>query len=271
MNKLLLFPLTVMIFVFMIGLSSSLIDVEEQAVTLDFLSGSVDVDPSDEIVLDYDLSVIRDHVYYKSPPFPLPFWFLTFSDEIFIPASSLSYNGVHPDYDFRIKDCLSYAGFHYAIAKNRLVGGHAGYGIIFGDDRYEGFIFNDTQILTFASYSEWRAFVEDVKAHQEETVVLPTIFNFTFDITDGIAVIISLVVAVFFLGVGVMGSGFTSYSQNLALQGFFYIGLWSVLSLASYGLFVEIGVIGNVAYWLMTIMYVIGFVREVGSNVGDIR
>lgn len=267
MNKLLLFPLTVMIFVFMIGLSSSLIDIEEQTVALDFLSDSVGIDPSDEIVLNYDLSVIRDHVYYKSSLIP----FIKMSDEIFISASSLSYNGVHPDYDFRIKDCLSYAGFHYAIVKNQLVGGQAGYGIIFGDDRYEGFIFNDTQILTFASYSEWSAFVQDVKAQQEETMVLPTIFNFTFDITAGIAVIISLIVAVFFLGIGVMGSGLTSYSQNLALQGFFYIGLWSVLSFVSYGLFVEIGVIGNVAYWLMTIMYMIGFVGEVGSNVGDIR
>lgn len=97
------------------------------------------------------------------------------------------------------------------------------------------------------------------------------IFTFDFFTGDGLLVtIIILVSAVILLGIGLFGSGLSVFSQNLVLQSVVYLGLWGALTIMSKDfILVGTGIIGIILYFILTIIYGIGFIMQVTSSSGE--
>lgn len=73
------------------------------------------------------------------------------------------------------------------------------------------------------------------------------------------------------LGLTIFGSGFTTFTQQLALTGIIYLGIWGALTIVSSPLILsdEIGIFGDLLYFMLTASYVIGMVQNVSSDGGD--
>jgi hypothetical protein len=97
------------------------------------------------------------------------------------------------------------------------------------------------------------------------------VFTFDFFTGDGLLVtIIVLVSAVILLGIGLFGSGLSVFSQNLVLQSVVYLGAWGALTIMSKDfILVSTGIIGIILYFILTIMYGIGFIMQVTSSSGE--
>lgn len=91
------------------------------------------------------------------------------------------------------------------------------------------------------------------------------VFTFDFFTGDGLLVtIIVLVSAVILLGIGLFGSGLSVFSQNLVLQSVAFLGVWGALTLMSKDfILVGTGTIGIILYFILTIIYGIGFIMQV--------
>lgn len=97
------------------------------------------------------------------------------------------------------------------------------------------------------------------------------VFTFDFFTGDGLLVtIIVLVSAVILLGIGLFGSGLSVFSQNLVLQSVVYLGAWGALTImAKDFILVSTGIIGIILYFILTIIYGIGFIMQVTSSSGE--
>ena len=97
------------------------------------------------------------------------------------------------------------------------------------------------------------------------------VFTFDFFTGDGLLVtIIVLVSAVILLGIGLFGSGLSVFSQNLVLQSVVFLGLWGALTIISKDfILVGTGTIGIILYFILTVIYGIGFVLQITSNAGE--
>ena len=97
------------------------------------------------------------------------------------------------------------------------------------------------------------------------------VFTFDFFTGDGLLVtIIVLVAAVILLGIGLFGSGLSVFSQNLVLQSVVYLGAWGALTImAKDFILVSTGIIGIILYFILTIIYGIGFIMQVTSSSGE--
>lgn len=97
------------------------------------------------------------------------------------------------------------------------------------------------------------------------------VFTFDFFTGDGLLVtIIVLVSAVILLGIGLFGSGLSVFSQNLVLQSVAFLGVWGALTLmAKDFILVSTGIIGIILYFILTIIYGIGFIMQVTSSSGE--
>lgn len=94
------------------------------------------------------------------------------------------------------------------------------------------------------------------------------VFTFDFFTGDGLLVtIIVLVSAVILLGIGLFGSGLSVFSQNLVLQSVAFLGLWGALTImAKDFILVSTGIIGIILYFILTIIYGIGFIMQVTGS-----
>ena len=94
------------------------------------------------------------------------------------------------------------------------------------------------------------------------------VFTFDFFTGDGLLVtIIVLVSAVILLGIGLFGSGLSVFSQNLVLQSVVYLGAWGALTIMSKDFILAgTGTIGIILYFILTIIYGIGFIMQVTSS-----
>lgn len=97
------------------------------------------------------------------------------------------------------------------------------------------------------------------------------VFTFDFFTGDGLLVtIIVLISAVILLGIGLFGSGLSVFSQNLVLQSVVFLGAWGALTImAKDFILVNTGIIGIILYFILTIIYGIGFIMQVTSSSGE--
>ena len=93
--------------------------------------------------------------------------------------------------------------------------------------------------------------------------------SFSIDPLQGalvwIIVIVALGVAV---GIQVFGSGLSEKSVHLLFMGTFYISLWSILSILAMNLLTSIAVFGSLIYLVITILYAIGCIIQIGGGSG---
>lgn len=97
--------------------------------------------------------------------------------------------------------------------------------------------------------------------------------TFVFDLFTGDGLIITLgliVTAVVLLGIGVFGSGLSIFSQTLVLQSVVFLGLWGALILFSKDFIINnTGPFGVIMYFILTVIYGIGFVLQITSSAGE--
>lgn len=95
-------------------------------------------------------------------------------------------------------------------------------------------------------------------------------FQFSLWIGAGaIGILVAAIAIASASGITVLGSGLTEYSQRSLFNGIVYLGLWGVLSLASFTMIVfdESG-IGWIIWTVLTLMYLLGYVQE--QNYGAV-
>lgn len=83
---------------------------------------------------------------------------------------------------------------------------------------------------------------------------------FDVNMTTGlIALIIGLVIVGVVAGIRVLDSGLSEYSVKLIYNATVYYGLWGMFSILSYGILAVIPLIGVIAWFILTLIYSLGF------------
>lgn len=93
---------------------------------------------------------------------------------------------------------------------------------------------------------------------------------FSLDTSLGWIVLLGVILAVGTIaGITIFGSGLSDASQQLLWKGTFFLTVWSMLSLMAYNLILAGGFFVFILYFILTIMYVIGVVRETYGSGGN--
>jgi hypothetical protein len=93
---------------------------------------------------------------------------------------------------------------------------------------------------------------------------------FNIDMVTGLIIlIISLVVVGVLAGIRVLGSGLSSYSVQLIHKATVYYGLWSIFSVFSFTAFLIIPNFGIFAWFILTLIYSLGFFKTLDSGGED--
>jgi len=116
--------------------------------------------------------------------------------------------------------------------------------------------------------------VESVNASQfingTETAYLSDVDAGRFDInmTSGfLALVLGLVVVGVVAGVRILGSGLSEYSVNLIHKSVVYYGIWGVLSVISYGVFLTFPFGFGIVLWFgLTFIYTLGFFQTLQAT-----
>jgi len=94
---------------------------------------------------------------------------------------------------------------------------------------------------------------------------LNIIFNIN-SLTGAIAIIIIVGLLCTILGIRILGSGISETSVRFLTTCVFYTGIWSLFSVLSYELIINIKVFGLLLYITLTIIFVLGVVQKLTSN-----
>lgn len=68
------------------------------------------------------------------------------------------------------------------------------------------------------------------------------------------------------IGIRILGSGVSDFSQQLILHSVAYLGIWGVLSVICYKTIFEVPLLGSFIWIILTACYMIGFLKENGSG-----
>jgi hypothetical protein len=95
-------------------------------------------------------------------------------------------------------------------------------------------------------------------------------FAFGIDATTGLIAAMVVVIAIGAIaGIKVLGSGLSPPAVDLIIKGTFFFAVWGLLSTFAYSLLSQIAIFGAFIYFVLTVMYVVGFVQTLGSSGGD--
>lgn len=90
---------------------------------------------------------------------------------------------------------------------------------------------------------------------------------FTLVGMDGAMVVLVAAIAIaMLLGISILGSGVSEYTQSLTLHVAVYGGIWGVFSALSYTMLISLAIFGAFIWICFTVMYVLGFVQEMGAK-----
>lgn len=82
-----------------------------------------------------------------------------------------------------------------------------------------------------------------------------------------IALLIAGIAAGIAAGFSILGSGLSTFSQQLIINAIVYIGIWTFLSVLAVVQGVMNTTLGAVLFIVLTVMFVIGFVQESSGSV----
>ena len=82
------------------------------------------------------------------------------------------------------------------------------------------------------------------------------------DIVGAIVIIIIIISLSALLGLRIFSSGLSENSVKMLTLGISYIAIWSMFSVLSYSLIVDIEVFGLIIYIILTLAYVIGIMQK---------
>lgn len=98
-------------------------------------------------------------------------------------------------------------------------------------------------------------------------------FNFSLGTSLGfIALVVGIIVFAGIIGTKVLGStagGGNDTSSAMILKGTFFLGLWGILSALAITLITAVDVLGPIFYIILTLLYCVGIVGQVGNGGGD--
>lgn len=83
------------------------------------------------------------------------------------------------------------------------------------------------------------------------------------DVNGAIMILVFIMILVIVLGVQIFGFGLSSLSVKIASICIVYIGVWIMFSTLSLGLLMEIDIYGFMIYIILTILYIIGLIKDI--------
>lgn len=94
--------------------------------------------------------------------------------------------------------------------------------------------------------------------------------NFGLDMTTGLIIlIITMVVIGTIAGIRVLGSGLSNFAVTLVYKSAVYYGLWGMFSAFSLTAFMTIPVFGVFIWFLLTLVYTLGFFQTLNGGGGE--
>ncbi|MFX1590584.1 MAG: hypothetical protein ACFFC1_20820 [Promethearchaeota archaeon] len=83
------------------------------------------------------------------------------------------------------------------------------------------------------------------------------------EFAGALVIIIAIMIIACLIGLNIFGSGLSDTSVRILSIGITYYGIWSIFSVLSYELIVNIEVIGVLLYITLTIVFTIGIVQKI--------
>jgi len=71
------------------------------------------------------------------------------------------------------------------------------------------------------------------------------------------------------VGIKVFGSGLDSFTVETITKGTFYFGFFGILSTLAYPMIADLYMLGSFFYFILTVMYIYGFVQNLHSDSGS--
>lgn len=130
-------------------------------------------------------------------------------------------------------------------------------------------LFNTVGMINDATYNMSVGNTTGV-INSTETTVGGSTSSFGIGETVGlIAMIVGVIAVGTAVGIKALGSGLDSNSINLIIKGAFYLAFWGVLTGLAGGLLIAISLFGGFIYFILTAMFVLGFMQTLGESGGD--
>lgn len=121
--------------------------------------------------------------------------------------------------------------------------------VIFSSDSNQTQIISGTQSLNGSS--------QDIELDNAN-------LDLTFDMQNGLLLIVGSGIALGLIGLQVVGSGLGERAQKIIWNGIIYYGLWAIFSILGYNSILSIPLFGALLWFMLTFFYSYGVFNKMG-------